>query len=302
MMRVLWVSPSSWEVCCSGFRAPPAKRFESLIGEQIAVSDEQIERHVLNPKRAQAKESLWRWAPVQVQGGYLALANFIGGHAVVVDVDDGTTLEQLIAAFDGLYVLTHSTFNATAQSPRWRVIVMLDRPTASVEQHDRVWRWLAAKIEAVGGRPEYGARDATHPWAVPAVPPSGHYVAHVLRGAFAEVDEALATIPNLNRYCGVRDESYADRLLRARRYLESVPGAIQGSNGSAKTFKATCTMVRGFQLNPDDALSLLVEVHNPLCKPEWSNRELAHKVRQALQHSRLTFGWLTDRRHRPRAA
>jgi hypothetical protein len=54
-------------------------------------------------------------------------------------------------------------------------------------------------------------------------------------------------------------------------------------------------MVRGFALEPDDALRLLAEVHNPLCAPPWSLPELRHKVRQAAQRARVPFGVLADR-------
>jgi hypothetical protein len=55
-------------------------------------------------------------------------------------------------------------------------------------------------------------------------------------------------------------------------------------------------MVRGFGLEPDDALALLVEIHNPLCQPEWSLVELRHKVKSAMQRGRVPFGWLAEKR------
>jgi hypothetical protein len=81
-----------------------------------------------------------------------------------------------------------------------------------------------------------------------------------------------------------------------------MPGAISGSGGHATTFAAAVKMVRGFGLDPDDALALLVAIHNPLCAPAWSLPELKHKIRQAAQRGRLPFGFLADRPRDGRAA
>ncbi len=268
------------------------------VGAHIALPWEMIEARIANPKPGLAKEGLPRWALAEFHSGKRNLASFRMGHACMFDVDNGTTLAQLEDAFAGTYAIIHSTFNATESSPCWRPIVPLDRPTETVEEHDRVWRFLAAKIEAVGGRPEYSARSAAQPFAVPCRPPSGHCVSRVLRGAFTSVDEALAVIPKpepmpvpATRFV---DESYSHRVERASRYLACMAGAIQGSQGSNTTFRAAAKMVRGFNLDPADALRLLVEIHNPICVPQWSLRELQHKVRQATR-SRLPAGFLAEK-------
>ena len=74
-----------------------------------------------------------------------------------------------------------------------------------------------------------------------------------------------------------------------------MPGAISGSQGHATTFRAAVAMVRGFGLEPDDALRLLVEAHNPQCAPPWSLPELRHKVRQATERGRMPFGEIVGR-------
>ena len=65
------------------------------------------------PKRAQAKALLWRWAFVEFAGGYRLADNLIREHALMFDVDDGTTRAQLRTAFADTYSFVHSTFNAT---------------------------------------------------------------------------------------------------------------------------------------------------------------------------------------------
>lgn len=71
------------------------------------------------------------------------------------------------------------------------------------------------------------------------------------------------------------------RIARARKWLARAPGGIQGSNGSKDTFAAARALVRGFLLDADTALDLLLSDHNPKCDPAWSVRELEHKIADA---------------------
>ncbi len=269
-------------------------------GRHMAMPWELAEKRITDPKPGVAKESLPRWALAEYRGGKRNLASFIRGHALMFDVDDGTTLAQIGRALDGLYALVHTTFSATEAEPdRYRVIVPLDAPVVTVEEHDRVWRWLASKIEAVGGVPEHSAKSAAQPFAVPARPPTGYYVARVFPGAFAAVDEALTVIPKpepLPMPEREADDSHDRRLVRASKYLASMDPAISGSGGHAATMRAAVAMLRGFALQPADALRLLVAEYNRRCQPPWTERELAHKCRQAFQRGRMPFGALLERR------
>lgn len=68
----------------------------------------------------------------------------------------------------------------------------------------------------------------------------------------------------------------------AKKYLEKVDPAIAGSNGSAVTFRAAITMVEGFALSEEDALGALSE-WNEKCQPPWSERDLRHKISDAIK-------------------
>jgi len=81
---------------------------------------------------------------------------------------------------------------------------------------------------------------------------------------------------------------------RARAYVNRAEPAVSGQGGHAATMKVARTLVSGFGLNPDDALGLLREF-NVRCVPQWSDRELAHKVRSALlTPSPHPPGWMLD--------
>ncbi|MBX3497772.1 MAG: DUF3987 domain-containing protein, partial [Parvibaculum sp.] len=75
----------------------------------------------------------------------------------------------------------------------------------------------------------------------------------------------------------------------------SIPPAISGSGGHSQTYAAATAMVHGFGLDPETALTLLVDRYNPRCQPPWSEKELRHKVSDAASkpHDR-PHGWLRD--------
>lgn len=264
-------------------------------GRHVTVSWQAFADRCRAPRSAADKDSLPRWAPVEFRGAYRCRANVLRCHAVVLDVDDGSPL----VLTPGLTALAHSTFSSTEGAPRWRIVYPLSRPVDG-EEYERVWRWLAQDVEAAGGRPDYAARDASRCWAVPAIPPSGWYQLRTKSGRPASVTDALAAIPAeeppVAPTLQPRDNSYDRRAERARKYLAAMDPSISGSGGHLALFRAAVAMVRGFALDPDDALALLASEFNPRCQPEWIMSDLRHKVRSALQRGKMAFGELAGRR------
>lgn len=71
---------------------------------------------------------------------------------------------------------------------------------------------------------------------------------------------------------------------RARRYVAATPAAFQGRQGDLATFRLCCRLVGRFGLSDAEALSLL-QAWNERCRPPWSMRGLAVKVRSARRHA-----------------
>ncbi len=71
---------------------------------------------------------------------------------------------------------------------------------------------------------------------------------------------------------------------RARAYLSKLPPAIGGQRGHAATFVAACRLVE-FGLTWEQALPLLAEWNATHCEPQWSERELEHKLQDAFQRT-----------------
>jgi hypothetical protein len=86
---------------------------------------------------------------------------------------------------------------------------------------------------------------------------------------------------------------------RARKYLAKLPPAISGQGGHAATFRTACRLVIGFGLDRDQALTMLREWNETHCDPPWTEKELEHKVDDAMKQP----GWRGyllprfDRRH-----
>ena len=79
---------------------------------------------------------------------------------------------------------------------------------------------------------------------------------------------------------------------RASRYLSKMDPSIAGMKGHNKLLVATSAMVRGFNLNDDDAFHLLASEFNQRCVPPWSEREIRHKISEARSKGDRPFGYL----------
>jgi hypothetical protein len=238
----------------------------------------------------------------------VAYATFRGNHrsnddheatyAMGVDIDRGNaTSVQIEDGLGDLFGFYHLTKSSRPGELRWRVITPLSRPVTTAE-HPRVWRWLAALVERAGLEPDYAAKDAARVWAIPVQPRAMPYVYGHLRGAFLDVERALAEMPEEQPLPApeVVDESVERRIVRARAYLRTLDPALQGSHGSTACFRAALVVVRGYALPLDVATTLVTEYSDEKARPRFTPREIAWKVRSAHQFGRVPFGYLLQRR------
>jgi hypothetical protein len=82
-----------------------------------------------------------------------------------------------------------------------------------------------------------------------------------------------------------------NRVKRAEAYLARIPGGVSGAGGHDQTWTASLAVVRGFDLTEGEAYPLLAD-YNRRCDPPWSERELRHKITDALNNARLERGYL----------
>ena len=67
---------------------------------------------------------------------------------------------------------------------------------------------------------------------------------------------------------------------RARRYVEKIPGAVEGNHGDAQTLGVANALVWDFALSSSEALAILRE-YNARCSPPWTEAELIRKLQSA---------------------
>jgi predicted P-loop ATPase len=88
---------------------------------------------------------------------------------------------------------------------------------------------------------------------------------------------------------------HSDQTKKASLYLAKMPPAISGSGGHDATYKAAVILVKGFSLSEDQALAMLMAEYNPRCQPAWTEKELRHKIKDAMRSSTLPDGFIANR-------
>lgn len=90
------------------------------------------------------------------------------------------------------------------------------------------------------------------------------------------------------RFAGV------DRVERARRYAQRIPGAMSGADGHTATFRTAMLIARGFALTEQEAFAVLTE-WNLSCSPPWPAHLLQRKVREAMRVGSMPIGALLEK-------
>jgi hypothetical protein len=86
---------------------------------------------------------------------------------------------------------------------------------------------------------------------------------------------------------------------RVIRYLDKCDPAIDGQRGHDTTYRVLCQVVNGFALSPEQAWEAAL-YYNQKCEPPWSDKELKHKVDDALKStSKEPRGHLLDSENEP---
>lgn len=70
---------------------------------------------------------------------------------------------------------------------------------------------------------------------------------------------------------------------RTRNYLAKLPPAISGSNGHNACFRAACVVAERLGHLSIEQMIHVMQEWNSRCEPEWSRKELEHKLADALR-------------------
>lgn len=194
--------------------------------------------------------------------------------------------EQLQATFP-----YRAVFHCTKSGEgNWRGFVKLPPGRALTLQEFRAVyeesrAWLPVSTDPASGNP-------AQPWVPPCRPLVGEYVAFSIHREIIPVDKMLLVYAErVEREELERakerpiDPSSAER--RAIAYVQKMDPAISGAGGHTATFRAAAKLVSGFGLDERTAVRILRDHFNPRCVPKWKEQDLLHKVRSAMQGTRV---------------
>lgn len=127
-------------------------------------------RLVLHPVVGAEKNRLPLWGPTTYGLPFLEEGKPVCRRAsnaellsmVVLDVDDGTSVDELIEP--GVFCLAHTSWSHTPDAPKWRVIYPLAEPVSAAQWGD-TWRGVAAKWPSI----DPSTKDPSRIYYVPAV-------------------------------------------------------------------------------------------------------------------------------------
>jgi hypothetical protein len=190
--------------------------------------------------------------------------------------DDGwcrRVLQHLASRFDGDGRRGHVDTKVFDPNRIWKLPGTVARKGDHVPEEGRVWRmaWMVAIGQLTEGVTPIN-KETVGEWesklgiarTSEAVKPE-----QILQPAKVRAD-----LPKRNQLTNVQEVLQCCRI-----YVEKMPAAIQGQNGSAKAFAVACTCFR-FGLSEQDAASVLAE-YNQRCQPQWTESELQHKLADA---------------------
>jgi hypothetical protein len=127
-------------------------------------------RMVLQPVVGTAKNRLPLWGPTTYGLPFIEEGKPVCRRAsnaellsmVVLDVDDGTSVDELIEP--GVFCLAHTSWSHTPDAPKWRIIYPLAEPVPAAQWGD-TWRGVAAKWPSI----DPSTKDPSRIYYVPAV-------------------------------------------------------------------------------------------------------------------------------------
>lgn len=230
--------------------------------------------------------------------------------ALVLDGDDGGSLDDTAHAFGAHYGLLHTSYShgqTTSKdgqpcAPRtcWRLVLVLTRAVTAAE-HAPLWAWAAAQAARHGLRLDPAPKAPGQFWYLPAVRPGAEasYRARLLLGTPLDPDAVLAPLVNGTEppppRPGPRHDARPSREALARRgqtLCARHPPSVAGQNGSVTLMKLCVGLRRGLELPEDDCVALVEAHYNPRCQPPWTRTEIAKKVRDADTNGRKPWGYL----------
>ena len=210
----------------------------------------------------------------------------MGGEARLVALDvDGSVGMTSLASLEATHGEVPNTLTARTGSGGlhllFRVPSTLDasrlRNRTSINGSKLDVRWEGGQIAVA---PSLHASGKHYEWINIVAPADLPEWLYVFMTSKAPIESAEAeSVSQRVRDIGQRGTGLP-AIERARRYVATMPSAIQGSAGSDATFDVARVIVQDFKLGDDEAMVLLRE-YSARCEPPWPEHQLLHKLASA---------------------
>lgn len=234
------------------------------------------------------------WSPATFRDQRRAQAGVKNVFAICLDYDAGETLDAATGLWGAFTGLVQTTRKHTPEAPRFRVVMPMTR---AVSWFEFAALWIRVNAHA-GGKLDPAPKDSSRFWFLPSA--GEHFESRVFTGGLFDPDEWLrkpepvAKRVEVVRVRRERTQNEADIERRASNYLAAIPGAVAGNGGHKSTWDAAVAMARGFALSENDTFRMLWHEYNPRCEPQWSEKEIQHKVRGAFNAKKVPLGYLLE--------
>lgn len=266
--------------------------FKADVAEQMDVPWERVLKWLETKPTKRWTDKCPGWSPVIYEPAHRAKENIKQVFGLVLDYDKKAAFEAVAQLWQHFYGLVYTTKSHNIDRHRVRVVLPLSRPV-SAEEYDRLWIWAERQGRNQDLVTDGQAKDASRFWYEPTLP-DGEWRTQRLTGQPLDVDATLpqAELPELRVIRPSQPLSTDARTTRARAYLAKIPGAVSGDGGHTQTFNAVATVMFGFDLDQDTTYSVISSDYNPRCDPEWSEKELRHKIRSVADRCKRERGYL----------
>jgi len=110
------------------------------------------------------KRKLPQWSPARFEPPRRKKANAQEASCLVLDYDDGTTIDEALTTWGQWCVLLHTSWSHSPVAHRFRVVLPLDRDITKSE-YSIAWRWAE---EHCGQTIDRSCKDISRSWLLPA--------------------------------------------------------------------------------------------------------------------------------------
>jgi uncharacterized protein (DUF927 family) len=126
------------------------------------------------------------WSVAKYPKGAIRRKEFVESISMaVLDVDDGTPVDQVVAKLNGYLYLIHSSYSHTVEHPKYRVIIPLVKPSEA-EQWPIHW----ARINHwFGNINDPSTKDASRIYYIPCHPVGGEHFTQIGEGRCLNINE-----------------------------------------------------------------------------------------------------------------